>query len=110
MIGSIKPRTSTTHENGYKLKKQMGPSREPLDTPEVIKTFNTGYNSLSSVSFRSTQEIWTSAEIPEIKCFNIDGNSINSIKIKSGEYPNDIAVTSDGCMLYFDWIGNVNKL
>lgn len=66
MIGSIKPLTSTTDENGYELKKQMGPSRELLDTPEVIKTFNTGYDSLSSVSFRSTQKIWTSTEIPEI--------------------------------------------
>lgn len=66
MIGSIKPLTSTTDENGYELKNQMGPSRELLDTPEVIKTFNTGYDSLSSVSFRSTQEIWTSTEIPEI--------------------------------------------
>lgn len=82
MIGSNKPLTSTTDENGYKLKKQMGPSRELLDTTKVIKTFNTGYNSLSSVSFRSTQEIWTSAEIHEIKCFNINGNSINSIKKK----------------------------
>lgn len=35
--------------------------------------------------------------------------SIQSKK-KYGEYPNDIAVTSDGCMLYCDWIGNVNKV
>lgn len=110
MIGSIKPLSSTTDENGYKFKKQMGPSRELLDTPKVIKAFNTGSNSLSSVSFRSTQKIWTSAEVPEIKCFNINGNSINSIKTKSGGYPNDIAVTSDGCILYSDWIGTVNKV
>lgn len=36
MIGSIKPLTSTTDENGYELKKQMGPYRELLDAPEVI--------------------------------------------------------------------------
>lgn len=111
LIGSIKPLTSTTIENGYTLKKQRGSSRELLDTPVVINTFNTGYTNLSSVSFHSEQEIWASAEVNEIKCFNVKGNSINAIKTKSGKIPNDIAVTAEGCLLYTDWeLRTVNKV
>lgn len=111
LIGSIQPLTSTTDENGYTLKKQGGSSRELLDTPEVINTFNTGYTNLRSVSFYGEQDIWASAEVNEIKCFNVKGNSINAIKTKSGEYPDDIAVTAEGCLLYSDWeLRTVNKV
>ncbi|XP_011435714.2 B-box type zinc finger protein ncl-1 [Magallana gigas] len=111
LIGSIKPLTSTTIENGYTMKKQRGSSRELLDTPVVINTFNTGYTNLKNVSFYSEQEIWASARVSEIKCFNIKGNAINAIKTRSGENPNDIAVTSEGCLLYTDWeLRTVNKV
>lgn len=111
LIGSIKPLTSTTDENGYTLKKQRGVSRELLDTPEVINTFNTGYIKLRSVSFHSEQEIWACDEDNEIKCFNNKGYYTNAIKTKSGKWPNDIAVTHDGCLLYSDWeLGTVNKV
>nr|XP_034307666.1 uncharacterized protein LOC117683021 [Crassostrea gigas] len=111
LIGSIKPLNSTTIENGYTLKKQRGSFRELLDTPVVINTFNTGYLNLRNVSFYSEQEIWASARVSEMKCFNVKGNSINSIKTKSGEYPDDIAVTTEGCLLYCDWeLKTVNKV
>nr|XP_034307655.1 E3 ubiquitin-protein ligase Midline-1 isoform X2 [Crassostrea gigas]XP_034307656.1 E3 ubiquitin-protein ligase Midline-1 isoform X2 [Crassostrea gigas]XP_034307657.1 E3 ubiquitin-protein ligase Midline-1 isoform X2 [Crassostrea gigas]XP_034307658.1 E3 ubiquitin-protein ligase Midline-1 isoform X2 [Crassostrea gigas]XP_034307659.1 E3 ubiquitin-protein ligase Midline-1 isoform X2 [Crassostrea gigas]XP_034307660.1 E3 ubiquitin-protein ligase Midline-1 isoform X2 [Crassostrea gigas]XP_03430766 len=111
LIGSIKPLTSTTDENGYTLKKQKGSSREVLDTPVVINTLNTGYANLRSVFFYSEQEIWTHAEVSEIKCFNINGNVINAIKTKSGKDPSDTAVTSDGCLLFIDCeLRTVNKV
>nr|XP_034307652.1 tripartite motif-containing protein 2-like [Crassostrea gigas] len=111
LIGSIKPLNSTTIENGYTLKKQRGSSRELLDSPKVINKFNTGYTNLRSVSFHSEQEIWASAEVNKIKCFNVKGNFINAIKTKSGVYPNDIAVTSDGCLLFSDLkLKTVNKV
>nr|XP_034307664.1 tripartite motif-containing protein 2-like [Crassostrea gigas] len=111
LIGSIKPLTSATIENGYTLKKQRGSSRELLDTPVVINTFNTGYTNLRYVFFYSEQEIWASAEVNEIKCFNVKDNSINAIKTKSKKYPNDIAVTAEGCLLYSDWkLRTVNKV
>lgn len=102
LIGFIKPLSTTIDEKGYTLKKHGMPYRELLDTPEVINTFNTGYKNLKNVSLYSKDEIWTSGHGKEIKCFNINGNSINSIKTKSGEEPDDIAVTSDGCLLYSD--------
>ncbi|XP_052679351.1 uncharacterized protein LOC128160121 [Crassostrea angulata] len=111
LIGSINPLTSATIENGYIMKKQRMSSRELLDTPVVINTFNTGYTNLRNVFFHSEQEIWASAEDSEIKCFNIKGNSINVIRTKSGECPNDLAVTTEGCLLYTDWkLSTVNKV
>ncbi|XP_052679375.1 uncharacterized protein LOC128160139 [Crassostrea angulata] len=111
LIGSIKPLTSTTNENGYTLRKQRGSSRELLDTPVIINKFNTGYTNLKNVSFYSEQEIWASAQVSEIKCFNIKGNSINAIKTKSEEYPSDKAVTRDGCLLFSDYkLRTVNKV
>eukprot|EP00105_Crassostrea_gigas_P017797 XP_011435714.1 PREDICTED: uncharacterized protein LOC105334086 [Crassostrea gigas] len=111
LIGSIKPLTATTDEHGYTLKRQRRPYRELLHSPEVIKTFNTGYTYLRSVSFHSDQEIWAYAEVSEIKCFNVKGKFINAIKTKSGENPNDVAVTSDGCLLFCDWeLKTVNKV
>lgn len=111
LIGSIKPLTSTTIENGYTMKKQRGSSRELLDTPVVINKFNTGYTNLRNVSIYSGQEIWAAAEVSEIKCFNVKGNSIKAIKTKSGKYPDDIAVTTEGCLLYCDWkLKTVNKV
>nr|XP_034307653.1 uncharacterized protein LOC105334086 isoform X1 [Crassostrea gigas] len=111
LIGSIKPLASATIENGYTMKKQRRSSRELLDTPVVINKFNTGYNNLRNVSFYSEQEIWASAEVSEIKCFNIKGNSINAIETKSEDYPNNIAVTAEGCLLYTDGeLRTVNKV
>lgn len=102
LIGSITPLISTIEENGYTLKKQKMPYRELLDASEVINAFNTGYKYLRSISFYSMDEIWTCGQGSKIKCFNMNGNSINAIKTKSGEEPDDIAVTSDGCLLYSD--------
>uniref|UniRef100_A0A8W8LZ77 Tripartite motif-containing protein 2 n=1 Tax=Magallana gigas TaxID=29159 RepID=A0A8W8LZ77_MAGGI len=90
---------------------QRRSSRELLDTPVVNNTFNTGYTDLRNVSFHSEQEIWASAEVSEIKCFNVKGNSIKAIKTKSGKYPDDIAVTSEGYLLYTDReLRTVNKV
>lgn len=111
LIGSINPLSITTDEHGYTLKKQRRSSRELFHTPKVINTFNTGYKNLRKVSFYSEQEIWTYGEVSEIKCFNINGNVINAIKTKSGEWPNDIAVTHDGYLLYSDWeLRTINKV
>lgn len=60
LIGSIKPLTFTKNENGYILEKQRNASKELLDTPEVINTFNTGYKNPRSVAQRTT--IWATGE------------------------------------------------
>lgn len=110
-IGSMKPLAFTTDKNGYTLKTQIRPHRELLNVPEVINTFNIGYKNLRSVSFQSEQKLWTTAtEVSEIKCFNMNGDSINTTTIETGNFPEDIAVTSEGSLLYSDVVcRTVNK-
>lgn len=59
----------------------------------------------------SEQEIWASSEVNEIKCFNVKGIFTIAIKTNSGKDPGDIAVTSDGCLLFSDCeLKTVNKV
>lgn len=74
--------------------------REFLNEPEVINWFNTGCTDLCCVSFYSETNIWIGAKVNNIKCFDSDGKCINEITTQSGEVPNDIAITSDGDLLY----------
>ncbi|XP_056000367.1 uncharacterized protein LOC125656248 [Ostrea edulis] len=110
-LGSLMSLSFTTDENGYTLKKVETSPKELMDEPELVTTINTGYKKLLSVTCRSEEEFWTSAEVGDMKCFNVQGTVINTIKINSGECPNDIAVTSDGEVMYSDWkTKTVNKV
>jgi hypothetical protein len=92
----------TTDENGYTLKKTEGSPRELMDKPELVATVNTGYKCLRSVTCLSEEEFWASAGVGDMKCFDLQGAVINTIKTKSGIMPNDIAVTGDGELVYTD--------
>ncbi|XP_055998965.1 uncharacterized protein LOC125667229 [Ostrea edulis] len=82
-----------------------------MDEPELVATINTGYKNFRSVTCLSEEEFWTSARVSDMKCFNVQGTVINIIKTKSGRCPNDIAVTSDGDLVYSDNTTNtVNKV
>eukprot|EP00105_Crassostrea_gigas_P012853 XP_011428995.1 PREDICTED: uncharacterized protein LOC105329443 [Crassostrea gigas] len=109
MVGSIKPLVSTTDEGGYKIKSPEALSKELLDIPEVINTFNTGYKEFLCVSFYSEEQIWTSARIKDIKCFRADGKLMETISTRSGKRPTDIAVTRAGDLVYCDFkLNNLN--
>lgn len=71
----------------------MAPLRKLLDCPEVISTFITGFKYLRSISAYSEQEIWTSAEVNQIKCFDSRGKFKKSAATISGEWPRDIVIT-----------------
>ncbi|XP_048754437.2 uncharacterized protein LOC125665698 [Ostrea edulis] len=101
-FGSLIPLSLTTVKNGYTLKKLETPPKKPMENPEIVTTTNTGYENLRSVSCLSEEEFWTSALVSDMKCFNVDGTVIDSIKTNSGERPADIAVTSDGELMYSD--------
>ncbi|XP_055999600.1 uncharacterized protein LOC125655527 [Ostrea edulis] len=102
-LGSLIPLSFTTDENGYTLKKAETSPKELMDEPELVTTINTGYENLRSVTCLSEEEFWISALLSDMKCFNVQGTVINTIKTKSGEWPRDIAVTSDGDLVYSDW-------
>jgi sugar lactone lactonase YvrE len=103
-LGSLMPLTIITDENGYTLKKENALPRELMEEPELVTTINTGYEELRSVSCLSEEEFWTSAVVDYMKCFNVQGTVINTIKTKSGKWPRDIAVTRDGELVYTDRI------
>nr|XP_022290400.1 uncharacterized protein LOC111102037 [Crassostrea virginica] len=48
------------------------------------------------------QEIWTNGDTDDIKCFNTQGVLQKTIQTKSYIEPNDIAVSSDGALVYSD--------
>ncbi|XP_062593873.1 uncharacterized protein LOC134255369 [Saccostrea cucullata] len=104
LFGSLTQLSTKTKENGYKLKKQETPTRELLEEPELITSIDTGYEELRSVACLSEEEIWTSGMVSDMKCFNIQGSLIKTIRTKSGERPSDITVASDGDLLYSDRI------
>ncbi|XP_055999649.1 uncharacterized protein LOC125656913 [Ostrea edulis] len=108
-LGSLIPLSFTTDENGYTLKKAKTSPKELMDEPELVTTMNTGYEKLHSVTCLSEEEFWTSGKVSDMKCFNVQNTVINTIKTKSGEWPGDIAVTSDGDLVYSDWKTNTVK-
>nr|XP_034315580.1 uncharacterized protein LOC117685353 [Crassostrea gigas] len=85
--------------------------RELLDEPELVTTMKTGYKNIYNVTCLNENKIWTSGLSEEIKCFNINGSLHQTNNTKSGKRPRDLAVDSDGNLLYTDDESNtVNKI
>nr|XP_022287654.1 uncharacterized protein LOC111100257 isoform X2 [Crassostrea virginica]XP_022287655.1 uncharacterized protein LOC111100257 isoform X2 [Crassostrea virginica] len=102
LIGKLTPLSTTLEERVFTAKKPNTSVRELLDEAEVLNTIKTGHKELRNVTCLNEEEIWTSGETADIKCFNTQGVLQNTIKTKSGEWPNDIAVYSDGALVYSD--------
>ncbi|XP_078336103.1 uncharacterized protein LOC144626322 [Crassostrea virginica] len=104
LIGKLTPLSTTLEERVFTAKKPNTSVRELLDEPEVLNTIKTGQEKLLSVTCLTEEEIWTSGRTTaDIKCFNTQGVLQKTIKTKSGEWPRDIAVYSDGALVYSDW-------
>uniref|UniRef100_K1Q1T9 Tripartite motif-containing protein 3 n=1 Tax=Magallana gigas TaxID=29159 RepID=K1Q1T9_MAGGI len=103
LFGQITPLSTATEENVLSLNQPKTSVRELLDKPELVATIQTGYKELHSVTCLNEDRIWTSGETNDIKCFNIKGSLLQTIKTKSGRGHNDITVDSDGNLLYCDW-------
>nr|XP_022287652.1 uncharacterized protein LOC111100257 isoform X1 [Crassostrea virginica]XP_022287653.1 uncharacterized protein LOC111100257 isoform X1 [Crassostrea virginica] len=102
LIGKLTPLSTTLEERIFTAKKPNTSVRELLDEPEVLNTIKTGHEKLLSVTCLNEEEIWTSGMTADIKCFNTQGVLQKTIKTKSGEWPDDIAVYSDGALVYSD--------
>uniref|UniRef100_K1QFJ7 Tripartite motif-containing protein 3 n=1 Tax=Magallana gigas TaxID=29159 RepID=K1QFJ7_MAGGI len=109
LFGQITPLSTATEENVLSLNQPTISVRELLDVPELIGAIQTGHEHLRSVACLNEDRIWTSGETNDIKCLNIKGSLARTFKIKSEKKPNDIAVDSDGDLLYCDGTdGTVN--
>nr|XP_034305060.1 uncharacterized protein LOC117682152 [Crassostrea gigas] len=102
LFGQITPLSTATEENVTSPNQPNTSVREILDEPELVTTIKTRYKKLRSVACLNDGSIWTSGETKDIKCFNIKGSLLQTIKTKSEEWPNGIAVDSDGNLLYSD--------
>ncbi|XP_065938076.1 E3 ubiquitin-protein ligase TRIM71-like [Magallana gigas] len=109
LFGQITPLSTATEENVLSLNQPKTSVRELLDEPELVTTIKTGHEKLSNVTCLNEDRIWTSGETNDIKCLNIKGSLVRTFTIKPEEWPNDIAVDSDGNLLYCDGTdGTVN--
>ena len=74
-----------------------------LDVPRLITHITTKYKKLNRVSCLSDDEIWTRGEETVMRLFNISGKLIKEVQTKSGNIPEDIAVTQSGDLMYSDY-------
>nr|XP_034305065.1 uncharacterized protein LOC117682153 [Crassostrea gigas] len=105
LFGQITPLSTATEEKALSLNQPTTSSRELLDEPKLVATIQTGYQRICTVACLNDGSIWTNelTTSNHIKCFNIKGSLLQKIQTKSGKFPNDIAVDSDGNLLYSDW-------
>ncbi|XP_052678664.1 uncharacterized protein LOC128159577 [Crassostrea angulata] len=111
LFGQITPLSTASEENVLSLKQPNTSVKELLDEPKLVATIQTGYERLHNVACLNDGSIWTSGKANDIKCFSIQGSLLQTIKTKSGNPPTDIAVNSEGYLLFSEWsTRTVNKV
>ncbi|XP_052704554.1 uncharacterized protein LOC128180476 [Crassostrea angulata] len=76
-----------------------------IDEPKIITYIQTSYdNSVfdHDVVCLNDEKVWTSGIGSVIRLYNLHGEVLDSIDIRSGEMPEKIAVTKDGDLVYVD--------
>nr|XP_022309159.1 E3 ubiquitin-protein ligase TRIM71-like [Crassostrea virginica] len=77
------------------------------DQPQILTDIQTEFggfgNFLYNVSCLSDEEIWTSGNNKIMKLYNLKGELLSSVPTKSGNRPQDIAVTRSGGLVYTDY-------
>eukprot|EP00105_Crassostrea_gigas_P007125 XP_011421272.1 PREDICTED: uncharacterized protein LOC105323897 [Crassostrea gigas] len=111
LFGQITPLSTATEENVLSLNQPNTSVKTLLDEPELVATIQTGYQNVTSVTYLNEDCVWTSGLTKDIKCFNMKGELLHTVSNKSEKWPNDIAVDSDGNLLFSDWTSRtVNKV
>ncbi|XP_052703026.1 tripartite motif-containing protein 3-like [Crassostrea angulata] len=78
------------------------PDRSLMDEPKVITEIDTKYGFLWGVACLNETKIWTRGNNKMMNLYNLHGELVESIQTKSGIYPQDIAVTRSGDLVYTD--------
>nr|XP_022304715.1 uncharacterized protein LOC111111839 [Crassostrea virginica] len=107
-FGSLSCLSVETEEQGYTVPspgaESSPPARPLLDVPRLLTDIpTTGYRELYNVSCLSDEEIWTRGNNEIMKLYNLKGELLKSVQTKSGNEPEDIAVTRSGGLVYADW-------
>uniref|UniRef100_A0A8W8JF77 B box-type domain-containing protein n=1 Tax=Magallana gigas TaxID=29159 RepID=A0A8W8JF77_MAGGI len=108
-IGSLSALSIKSEEHGYTMDspgaESSPPDRPLIDVPRIITEVNTEYglsNILRSVSCLSDDVVWTCGNDNIMRLYNLHGKLVKSIQTKSGEIPENIAVTQSGELVYTD--------
>ncbi|XP_052692131.1 uncharacterized protein LOC128170395 [Crassostrea angulata] len=102
LFGQITPLSTATEESVLSLSQPNPSFRELLDEPKLVAAIKTEHKQLRGVSCLNEDMIWTSGLTTKVKCFNIKGVLLQTINQNSGIFPNDIALDSDGDLLYIN--------
>ncbi|XP_065926493.1 E3 ubiquitin-protein ligase TRIM71-like [Magallana gigas] len=105
-FGSLSALSFTTEEQDYSMPPQGAesspPDRSLMDVPRIITDIDTEYVDLYGVTCLNDTEVWTRGEDNMMKLYNLQRELVESIQTKSGKYPEDIAVTRSGDLVYTD--------
>ncbi|XP_052678552.1 uncharacterized protein LOC128159475 [Crassostrea angulata] len=107
LFGSLSALSIKTEEHGYTMEspgaESSPPDRPLIDVPQIITQINTEYEVLQSVSCLSDEEMWTRGNDEIMRLYNLSGELVKSVQTKSGNNPQDIAVTRSGDLVYPDY-------
>lgn len=106
---SLVPLLKTTDDTSYTMdtsEARSSPLKAFCDESQITTTIQTECedveNSQRSVTCHSDNKIWTCRLDNIMRLYNLHGQLVNSIKTKSGNMPQDIAVTWSGDLVYTD--------
>ncbi|XP_052715337.1 E3 ubiquitin-protein ligase TRIM71-like [Crassostrea angulata] len=106
-FGSLSASSIKTEEHGYTMEspgaESSPPDRPLIDVPRIITQINTENGRLYSVSCLSDEEIWTRGDDNIMRLYNLSGELVKPVQTKSGDVPQDIAVTRSGDLVYTDY-------
>ncbi|XP_065929432.1 E3 ubiquitin-protein ligase TRIM71-like [Magallana gigas] len=106
-FGSLSALSIKTEQHGYIMDspdaESSPPDRTLINVPRVITDINTEFGSgLRHVSCHIDDEIWTCGDDKMMRLYNLKGKLVKSVQTKSGNWPDDIAVTRSGDLVYTD--------
>nr|XP_034329488.1 uncharacterized protein LOC117690180 [Crassostrea gigas] len=107
-FGSLSALSFTTEEQDYSMPPQGAesspPDRSLMDVPRVITAIDTEYEvGIYRVMCVNDTEIWMCGYGNMMNLYNLQGEIVESIQTKSGNNPQDIAVTRSGDLVYTDY-------
>jgi hypothetical protein len=106
MFGSLSSLTITSEPGDTMTSAEAvtsPPARTLLDDPQVTATIDTNYKTLYRASCLSDDKVWTCGYNKTMKLLNLQGELLTSVQTESGNWPDDIAVTRDGGLIYTDY-------
>nr|XP_034309657.1 tripartite motif-containing protein 3 isoform X2 [Crassostrea gigas]XP_034309661.1 tripartite motif-containing protein 3 isoform X2 [Crassostrea gigas]XP_034309662.1 tripartite motif-containing protein 3 isoform X2 [Crassostrea gigas] len=105
-FGSLSELSIETKEQNYTMDfpstEYSPPQRSLIDVPQIVTEIKTDYEHAENVSCLSDEDIWIHGCDNILRLYNLQRGLLKSIKTKSGNFVEDIAVTGNGDLVYSD--------